>query len=474
MDLAYEVQRWPRVMFRGEVEAGGQLAEAVSARDEGQWGGFVREMFGRLYGVGTRQLEAPREGAEWAAELHRQADAVPEWAALEGRVRGDAWRAGLGAGAASRILAARLPERLPSEDLEGLEAEAEILRKFMEGGGGRRVSQKLLEQRGEIQQRIAAARKDSADALEQLKRQDGVAVRSAVREAAKAAGELLDEMEGGLDGLGCGTGAGVEHRRAMARHMASSDKLRRIAVLAGRLRTQARSKQRTKVNHEREEMHGISKGDDIQRLLASEVGLLVRRETKGLLLARLADKRALQYELKGRQTKTRGPIVFAIDTSGSMGGQREVWSKACALAMMEVARIQRRGFAVLYFNTTVAAEYRFDPSRYDVAQVLECLSYFSGGGTCIAAALARGAELITDKGWRPGKDADVVLITDGDDHSDVESPAKVLADAGATLYTIAIQAQPTAALARASREVVQIGAADMTAASGKLDGVFSM
>jgi uncharacterized protein with von Willebrand factor type A (vWA) domain len=157
-----------------------------------------------------------------------------------------------------------------------------------------------------------------------------------------------------------------------------------------------------------------------------------------------------------------------------MDGQREVWSKACALAMMEVARIQKRGFAVVFFDTQVAAEFRFDPSKYEADELLKCLEFFSSGGTQIASALHRAVELVTDNEWRPGKDADVVLITDGDDRSDVTTPANLLAEAGATLYTIAIESRPGSDLYSASREVVHIGRNEMSGANQKLDGVFSV
>jgi uncharacterized protein with von Willebrand factor type A (vWA) domain len=474
-DLVYQVQRWPRMLFKGEAQSGGSLSEAVGLRpDTGHWGAFCRELFGRLYGIGTKPLDKVREGAEWAGELHRQADAVPEWKDLEGRVQGDAWRAGLGAGVAASVLSQRLPAELPKEDLEALQAEADLLREFSEAQGGKRVSPKLLEQRANVQRRVKAAKAASAKALEQVQAAGGVPVRSAIREAAKAAGEFLEQMESGLDGLGCGTGAGADQRRAMAKQMVGNPRLREIAVLAGRLRTQARNKQRTKANRERDEVHGVTKGDDLQRLLASEVGLMVRAETRGILLSHLVDKRALQYELRGKTTKTRGPIIFCIDTSGSMSGHRDTWAKACALAMMEVARIQKRGFAVVFFNSSVAAEFLFDPARYEAERLLECLGYFSGGGTNIASALGRAGVLVADKTWRPGKDADVVLITDGDDRSDVETPAKALAEAGATLYTIAIEARAQAGLYKASREVVQIERRDMGGASQKLDAVFSV
>lgn len=474
-DLAHRMQRWPRRIFRQELEEGGQLATAVSQRQEPSWEAFTRELFGRLYNVGIEPLDEPRDGAEWAHELHRQADAVPEWTDLAGRVDGDPWRAGVGAATAAKVLADKVPY-LPEEDAEQLQAEIDTINEFIERqGGGRRVNQKVLGRRADLQRRVAKARAQAEHASGRVKARDGVPIRSALRQAARDAAQAVEETEEGIAALGAGDDPGQPTKRKIAARMAEDERLRRIAVMAGRLRTAARQKQRMKPNRERDEVHGVTTGDDVQYLLGSEVGLLTRPETRPLLMARVAEKRALQYQLRGRERRNRGPIVFAIDTSGSMSGHREEWAKACALAMMEVARIQKRGFAVLYYHTEVYSEFRFDPENADLDALLDCLGTFSSGGTNIVNALHRAADVVSDGEWRPGRDADVVLVSDGDDHSDVASAAARIRDAGAHLYTIGIDCGMSPDVESASDEVVRISSPDMRDASTpKLDGVLSV
>jgi len=473
-DLCFKMKKWPRVQFDSEVRQGGELAEAVRARDEGTWEAVTREFFGRLYDIGTDALDAPREGAEWAKDLHDQADLVPEFADLRGRVAGDPWRSGLAAGTVARVLADRLPE-LPEEDVEALQAEADWLSRIMaEGGEGRTVNTDLLAQRGQVQRRLARARDAAAGALEQMQRGGGMALRSALREAGRAASEAVEELDDGMRGLGWGSGAGTPTRRRVAQRLANNDQLRRIAALAGRLRAQARQRQKVKSDREREEMHGVEKGDQLHRLLSSEVGLLPGADTRPLLLMRIAEKQALQYKLRGRTPKSRGPIVFAIDTSGSMSGAREVWAKAAALAMMEIARLQKRAFAIVYFSGEIEREDRFDPRALDDEALMESLEFFSSGGTDIANAIDHAASIITDPTWRPGKKADLVLVTDGVDGTSKTKALAKLAAADARLYTICIDCECPPDLVAASADVARITGADMAGASRKLDHVFSV
>lgn len=472
-DLCFKMKKWPRLQFDREVAAGGELQQAVDERDEGTWEAVTREFFGRLYDVGTDKLDAPHEGAEWAKELHDQADLVPEFADLAGRVAGDPWRAGLAAGTVARVLADRLPD-LPEEDIDALQGEADWLEKVMKEEGGRRVNTEVLAHRGNVQRRLAKARAAAEHAAEQIQKAGGMPIRSALREAGRAAAEAVQEMDDGLQGLGWGSGAGTPTRRRVAQRLASNEKLRRIAALAGRLRTQARRCQKSKTDREREEMHGVETGDDLPRLLASEVGLLARPQTRSLLMMRIAERKALQYKLRGRTPKARGPIVFMIDTSGSMSGSREVWAKAAALAMMEIARIQKRAFAVCYFSGEVTREDRFDPQAMDTDSLMESLEYFTSGGTNIATAIDHGATLIADPTWKPGKKADLVLVTDGVDGTNKAPALAKLAAADAALYTICIDCECPPDLVEASADVARITASDMHGASKKLDHVFSV
>src|SRR5574343_515030 len=114
-DATIAVGRWPRLILRDELADGGSMADALGARSEGQWGTLAREVWAGLYGVGTAPMDAPAEGSEWVAELHRQLAEQPAWQVAQARAKGDAWLASIGAASALRELAGVLPD-LPDED----------------------------------------------------------------------------------------------------------------------------------------------------------------------------------------------------------------------------------------------------------------------------------------------------------------------------------------------------------------------
>lgn len=475
-DLAYKMQKWPRFLFKQECAEGGFINEAVNARKEGTWPAVCRELYGRLYGTGTSKLDEVAAGNEWAEQLHQQADAVPEWKNLEDQVRGDSWRAALGAGQVAMVLSQHMPE-MPEENAGALQAESDMMREIMDSAG--KVNTNLLQQRGELQKRIAAARNTAEKASQSMQAAQGFATRSALRKAAQQATQAIEDVDNGLVGMGCGNQATAAEKRALSVKLANDDRLRRIANLAGRLRIQAARKQRTKVTQERSEIISIKLGDDLRHLVASEIGQLSLPQSRPFVLERISEKRALQYELGGKSTKVRGPIVFLIDNSGSMGGKRNEWAVGAGMAMMEVARIQRRGFVVAFFDAGIKFARYFAVGEATLEKLLEVMSVEPRGGTVIANALAFAVQVITGKleeakAWKDTRNADVVLLTDGEDNSDITTPALALKEAGASIYTIAIECAPTEALKNVSVDAVALNGSDMNGASRKLDTVFSM
>ncbi|EFJ48678.1 hypothetical protein VOLCADRAFT_90897 [Volvox carteri f. nagariensis] len=120
---------------------------------------------------------------------------------------------------------------------------------------------------------------------------------------------------------------------------------------------------------EAQETRGLTRSEDISRLLPAEAALLARgrqvRQAKLLFYARLAEKALQTYERDGwgeyptqveperreiRPTADRGPILLCVDTSGSMRGARETVAKALALECMRAARQQERGCYVFAFS----------------------------------------------------------------------------------------------------------------------------
>jgi uncharacterized protein with von Willebrand factor type A (vWA) domain len=118
-----------------------------------------------------------------------------------------------------------------------------------------------------------------------------------------------------------------------------------------------------------------------------------------------------------------------LDTSSSMAGEKELWSKAVALTFVELARRKRRRCHVVCFSSGERGLRHFEMnpgSSWSVAleRTLDLAEHFSGGGTDFRPPLDTAARLLTERDMRRG---DLVLITDGECEVDAAWRADFLA-----------------------------------------------
>src|SRR5262249_11546633 len=188
-----------------------------------------------------------------------------------------------------------------------------------------------------------AARRGMAEALDEAE---------AVQSAIAAFGGGCSTSDGGSR-----TSRGVTRREKneLAMRVMRSPRLKLIAEMCGRFTRIAMSVQKTRVNHPPSEITSITNGKDLAHLLPSEVALLSDPDLEDLFYLKFAERRLLQYELEGRESEGRGPIILALDESGSMsetlgGVVKEAWSKSVMLGLLAIARRQKRDLAVIHFS----------------------------------------------------------------------------------------------------------------------------
>ena len=499
-DATRSVGMWVRQLAAAEAADEGAFGQALCSREATQWAGFNRDVFGSLYGLGVEPAAEPAAGSEWISRVLEIAEALPEWQDLQARAEGDAWACGVAAAQAVHELGSTLDEvlgQLPEQDPaqaeeQAQEAEAQAQEaaeaaEAAEAGEGNDGSAGPLQEAAEAAQAAAVAARENANAtLAQAqaaaKSLDGTtgeaAVRKALRRAEKATGETLDDMAQAMAGLGHGAGAGalsaVKAPSVQVQAALRADpRLRRIAALAGRMRLTAKKAQQSRVEPGREEAVDVEMGDDIQRLLPSELAQIADPDLEILVLRRLVERQALQYRLAGTEAAERGPIIVLVDSSGSMSGARSEWAMGVALALLEVAARQRRPFALAHFDDGVQAAWTVEkPRSLTLARLLEMVSFFSGGGTNVQTALDHAHALIIGRSHM--RKADVILVSDGEsgDFSDrVESLKKV----GASTYGVAIATRWSAANAAGLEDYVQVSDSDVQAgADGALGKVFAL
>lgn len=224
-------------------------------------------------------------------------------------------------------------------------------------------------------------------------------------------------------GVGSGSSTDAERRLELGEQIMRSRKLRLLARLVGAFREVAFEARQRRVVRAPQELHAISMGAELERLLPSE--LLALRPSvapsagKGLrldFLRRYSERKLLQYQLEA--SAERGPMVVCVDGSGSMRGSKEIWSKAVALTLMEIARREHRAcLAIIFsagdplFELEFLAKARAGARRHirDEA-VMQFAEHFPGGGTDFEPPLQRAVDAVTAGHYRRG---DIVFITDG-------------------------------------------------------------
>ena len=126
-----------------------------------------------------------------------------------------------------------------------------------------------------------------------------------------------------------------------------------------------------------------------------------------------------------KQSSCEGALYVLIDASGSMRGERAVWSRAVALALLKLARRKGRKFFLRFFCDA--------PYPLSENPVEEILTFGVGGGTNINLAIARAISDLEEI----DETNTIVLITDGKD--DVSSWRDELRRVNASLVSVMIQ-----------------------------------
>ena len=235
--------------------------------------------------------------------------------------------------------------------------------------------------------------------------------------------ESLEDMERGL-----GTGDGKSNSIDMAKvrqnfnRVRNSPSLRVIIEKSGRWLRIAQSLQANKPCHGPDEVCDIVHGNDLNRVLGSELAFLDDEDLEDLFYLRYVESSLQLRETRAFESEARGPIVIVVDESGSMAGDRIVQAKAMALAMLWIAESQKRWCCMLGFSGSEEGNYlTIEPGKKDTDALLDWLEHFYDGGTDMDVPLVELPSKWSELGCPVGK-TDIIQITD----AKVEAPEKVI------------------------------------------------
>ncbi|WP_320776070.1 VWA domain-containing protein, partial [Streptomyces sp. CRN 30] len=223
-------------------------------------------------------------------------------------------------------------------------------------------------------------------------------------------------------GVGPGERARMPYdRRARLAERLRSGRLARWAELIGRFRLMADGERARKVAETTGELVGVTLGDDLSRVLPSELAGLGLPALRAVFAVRYAAGELMLHDSQGERSTGQGAVVACVDTSHSMytegpgGITREAWAKACALALLDQARHAGRDFVGMLFSAADRLQvFRFPADRpAGTAQVIDFAESFLGGGTDFQRPLTAAAELLAEEFDDAARGrGDIVLITD--------------------------------------------------------------
>lgn len=296
----------------------------------------------------------------------------------------------------------------------------ELLEKLKSAAEQQQDAEDLLQQLSEALNGEGGYADTVQDVEDQIKSSSNQ-IRQAARQAAREAKEESEGADALMEFFGTEPGSlkrmDATARMELANRIRKNRDLRELADKVGRFVRLAMAEQAQKIVHGVDEVHDVEMGDDIHRVLPSELMYLAEEETEDLFLLKFAEKALLQYKLRGQEKVARGAIICMIDSSGSMYGPKDTWARAVGIALLHIAAKQGRDFYGIIFSSGRDAllEFNFPKGVAKPHEVLDFAEAGYHGGTDFMLPINRSVEVLekqyNDENAQKG---DLVMVTDGE------------------------------------------------------------
>ncbi|MEM0371472.1 MAG: VWA domain-containing protein [Ignisphaera sp.] len=187
-----------------------------------------------------------------------------------------------------------------------------------------------------------------------------------------------------------------------------------------------------KMSYQRGEVEGYTTGSDIERIVSTELAY-----PSIYIYIKIAENKLLLYNKV--LYMSLGPIYVLIDKSGSMDGNKILWAKATALALLMRSRIEKRAFYIRFFDSEPYKLMKIKPNAKP-SEVLRVVEYVAmvrnGGGTDISKSIITACNDIMK--FRSRDFSDIIIITDGEDRIAKSLVKKSLAYSRSRLISVMI------------------------------------
>ena len=335
---------------------------------------------------------------------------TPEYISLRQTCRMDQFNAALGTEIIGREAIAILKEAV--EKIKDLEKKKQAMDKLIEE---EEKMDALMEEIGDIDELIEDAKRSGngayaaqLEAERQAKEQAMATLKAMANKIAEECDELLDDDELATEvstvmgktldatsqevqqvselceawGLGTGDSCHVafQNKKDAIERIRRSSKLNKLTDLVGRMKDSAMTEQKKKAKHGAVEIKSVTVGDKIQDTLPSDRMNLCNDTTKRDFYRRMTEHQLLTYSKEAHKQKNKGPIIVCVDTSGSMQGDEEIWSKALSVGILEVAQMQKRDFACIIYSSHADDPIVIKKDEIAPQKIIDCAEKFHNGG----------------------------------------------------------------------------------------------
>ena len=266
----------------------------------------------------------------------------------------------------------------------------ELLEDMKRGGNGNGMSVQELMAQQEANEQTATALKAVADKIaeecDELLDEDDFAEQVSTVMGSTLTNTSMEVAETSklceAWGLGVGNECKVafQNKKDAVEKIRKSSKFSKFTDIIGRMKESAITEQKKKAKHGAVEIKSVTVGQKIEDTLPSDRMNLVNDTTKKDFMRRMTENSLLTYAKESTKEKNKGPIIVCVDTSGSMKGDQEIWSKALSVGLLEVAQMQKRDFACIIYSSRADDPIVIRKDEISPQKIIDVAERFHNGG----------------------------------------------------------------------------------------------
>lgn len=426
---ALKQDRFDRRKYDELLHQAAELHEIVAGRapDYPTWENLIQDAYLSLWKAAPQLRDQnemrPSHTINWATM--DKVMGISDFAELRTWTRLDDWAAAMGTVSLAAKLADYFDEQqdLMEKAKQLQQMEQEIMQMLIAAAGegaGSMSDEEVEEFLDELEQGcegLGIAAEDFEDSVSA----QGYSLKAAVQEGMQDALGETEDIASLVQGFGTHPGQwdrlDPKIRMELAQRLQKKRKLQEIAKMVGRIKRMAVGEWSRRIVHGVDEIYDVKIGSDLEHVLASELFYLADEDFEDIFWSRWLEGTLLNYELRGTEKANRGAIICLLDNSGSMAGEREIWGKGVAMALLEIARREKRDFYGIHFASArdQMMEWHFKKGWVELSDVLDYAEYFNGGGTDFETPIGRAVEVLESEFREDGATkGDIVMITDGE------------------------------------------------------------